>query len=74
MIDIINKLYDRGNKIVLFTARGYKTGIDWQKITEKQMRDWGVKYHELKFGKPDATYYIDDKMLDLNALVKAFGK
>ncbi len=74
VIDIINKLYDRGNKIVLFTARGYKTGIDWQKITEKQMRDWGVKYHELKFGKPDATYYIDDKMLDLNVLVKAFGK
>lgn len=74
VIDVINELYDRGNKIVLFTARGYKTGIDWRDVTEKQMRDWGVKYHELKFGKPDATYYVDDKMLDLSVLVKAFGK
>lgn len=69
VIDFVNKLYMQGNKIVLFTARGYKTGIDWKEVTEKQMREWNVKYHELKFGKPDADFYIDDKMLDLNDLL-----
>lgn len=72
MIEIINKLYDAGNYIVLFTARGYKTGIDWTDVTQKQMEDWGVKYHELKFGKPDADYYVDDKMLGLNTLYNIF--
>lgn len=68
IVDIINRLYDNGNYIILFTARGYKTGIDWSEVTAKQMKDWGLKYHELKFGKPSADYYIDDKMLDLEIL------
>ena len=69
MIHCINALYDAGNQIVLFTARGYKTGIDWRDTTERQMREWGVKYHELKFGKPDADYYIDDKMLGIQKVL-----
>lgn len=73
MIRIVNKLYDMGNYIVLFTARGSKTGIDWTDTTKKQLEQWGVKYHELKFGKPDATFYIDDKMLDINTLYEAFN-
>lgn len=72
MIKIINKLYDYGNKIVLFTARGYVTGKDWSEITQKQMERWGVKYHELKFGKPNADYYVDDKMLSLERLYDLF--
>jgi len=67
-IKIINKLFDNKNKIILFTARGSKTGIDWQETTENQMKEWGVKYNELKFGKPSADYYVDDKMLSLNDL------
>ena len=70
MIDIINYLYERGNYIVLFTARGYKTGIDWRSTTTEQMNLWGVKYHELKFGKPSADFYIDDKMISLDTLYK----
>lgn len=73
MITIVNQLYDMGNRIVLFTARGYVTGIDWKSVTEKQMKDWGVKYHELKMGKPNADFYIDDKFLDMNFLYKEFG-
>lgn len=74
MIDIINQLFDTGNTIVLFTARGYKTGIDWQEITIKQMKKWGVKYNELKFGKPDADYYIDDKNLTMQELLNIFER
>jgi CMP-N-acetylneuraminic acid synthetase len=72
VIDIINKLYNYGNKIVLLTARGYVTGIDWEKSTIEQLNKWGLQYHELHFGKPNADFYVDDKMLDLNALIQIF--
>ncbi len=74
MVRIINRLYDLGNHIVLFTARGYVTGIDWRPTTEAQMEKWGLKYHELIFGKPNADYYIDDKMLDMKFLYQYFGE
>ena len=34
------------------------------KLTEKQLNDWGGKYHELIMGKPHADYFIDDKGLN----------
>jgi ribonucleotide monophosphatase NagD (HAD superfamily) len=67
-IKIINRLFDNGNEIILFTARGSTTGIDWRQTTENQMKEWGVKHNDLKFGKPSADYYIDDKMLSLKDL------
>lgn len=70
MVEVINKLYRMGNHIVLFTARGYITGIDWREITESQLKQWGVCYHELHFGKPNADYYIDDKMIDMEKLIR----
>ncbi len=69
-IEAINTLYDRGHTIILFTARGYKTGIDWKTCTEDQLKRWGVRYHELKFGKPAADYYIDDRMLSVEELLR----
>jgi CMP-N,N'-diacetyllegionaminic acid synthase len=59
-----NKLYDEGNTIVYWTARGTQTGIDWTDITKKQFNDWGVKYHDLKFGKPYYDLFIDDKNIN----------
>ncbi len=73
MINVINKLYDMRNEIILHTARGYVTGIDWSEVTKRQMRDWGVKYHELHFGKPNADYYVDDKSLDMQRLLDYFS-
>lgn len=73
MIRIINQLYDMGNEIVLFTARGYVTGMDWSETTKDQLDRWGVKYHQLMFGKPNADYYIDDKMLDMYKLYDIFN-
>ncbi len=74
MIEIINRLYEWGNEIILFTARGYVTGIDWRTVTERQMKDWGLHYHELHFGKPNGDYYVDDKMLDMNWLYECFSR
>ena len=64
----VNRLHAAGNRIVLFTARGSMTGKDWTAVTAEQMRAWGVAYDELRFGKPAADYYIDDRMLGLAAL------
>ena len=61
----IRRLFGKNHKIILFTARGYVTGLDWCAVTEKQMRQWAVPYHELHFGKPAADFYVDDKMISI---------
>lgn len=63
-IDKINSLYDDGHTIVYWTARGTLTGIDWQNITKIQFQAWGVKYHELRFGKPAYDMFICDKAIN----------
>lgn len=67
-IAIINALHDQGHEIVLFTARGYASGLDWKDTTKSQMQQWGVKYDQLLFGKPDADVYVDDKLVSLEKL------
>jgi CMP-N-acetylneuraminic acid synthetase len=67
-IDLINELYEKNNLIILFTARGSETGKDWRSLTEIQMKTWGVKYHELKFGKPGADIFIDDRAINIKDL------
>lgn len=60
----INSLYEAGNEIILFTARGSSSGIDWYSRTEKQLKWWGVKYHTLLLGKPSYDIIIDDKAIN----------
>ena len=69
-IDKINKLYDSGNTIIYWTARGTVTGIDWSGITKKQFKEWGVKFHDLKFGKPAYDLFIDDKNINSETFFK----
>jgi glycerol-3-phosphate cytidylyltransferase len=64
MIDHVNKLYSCGNKIVIFTARGSSSGINWKDITENQLLKWGVSYSELIMGKPSYDIIIDDKAIN----------
>jgi CMP-N-acetylneuraminic acid synthetase len=71
IIQKVNTLYERGNYIIIFTARGTKTGIDWREITIGQLKDWGVKYHEFHLGKPWADYYIDDRNVLVSQLLKS---
>ena len=62
-IGIVNKLYDQGHHITLWTGRGTLSGIDWYDLTKQQVDAWGVKYHELKMGKPAFDILVDDKAL-----------
>lgn len=63
-ISKINSLYEEGNTIKFYTARGSKTGIDWEPLTREQLQNWGVCFHELHMGKPYADIYIDDKAIN----------
>ena len=63
-IDRFNKLYEEGNRIVYWTARGMKSGINWRELTERQFLEWGIKYHELRLDKPAFDLFIDDKVIN----------
>lgn len=60
----VNALYDAGHTIVYWTARGMKSGLDWRKLTENQLKSWGAKYHELRLDKPSYDIFIDDKTIN----------
>jgi hypothetical protein len=60
-INKINKLFDEGNTIVYWTARGSRTGTNWYELTKKQLIEWGAKHHELRVDKPYYDFFIDDK-------------
>lgn len=62
-IKIMNDLYDKGHTVIYWTARGTETEINWRDITEKQFQEWGIKYHELRFGKPAYDVLIDDRAI-----------
>lgn len=68
-IDKVNKLYDQGHNIIIYTARymgrtgnnekeAYKLGYE---LTLSQLKSWDLKFHKLKMGKPSYDILIDDK-------------
>jgi uncharacterized HAD superfamily protein len=60
----MNDLYDEGNEIIYWTARGGTTGIDWTELTTEQLKKWGVKYTELRMRKPHYDLFICDKAVN----------
>jgi|TARA_Y100000034_G_scaffold125050_1_gene174107 histidinol phosphatase-like enzyme len=67
-IDKINELYNEGNKIVYWTARGSRSGIDWYDLTKSQLIKWGAKHHELKCDKPYYDLFVEDKSIFIENL------
>lgn len=61
----INKLYEEGNQITYYTARGsvHKDRLDeYIHLTKYQLEEWGCKYHSLSVGeKPAYDLLICDK-------------
>ena len=70
VIDWINKKYDEGHEITLFTSRGSLSGEEWFDFTLKQVESWGIKYHSLKLGKPAYDLFVDDKAISNTELNK----
>ena len=65
-IDRVNYLFDEGHSIYLFTARGMASGRDLYEFTANQVREFGIKHHQLIMGKPDVDVFVDDKAISVN--------
>lgn len=65
-IDRVNRLFDEGHTVYLFTARGMASGRDLYKFTVNQMQEFGIKHHQLIMGKPDVDVFVDDKAISVN--------
>ena len=71
VIKKINKLYNRGFIITIFTSRYLGRNIEninraikqGYKVTFRQLKKWKIKYHKLIFGKPSFDIFIDDKAI-----------
>lgn len=67
-IEKLNKLHDRGDDVILHTARGMKrfnndVAAVYQnlyELTKKQLETWGVRYDKLIMGKPYGTLVDSD--------------
>jgi len=77
LISKVNKLFDEGWGIDIFTARGSISCASREEAKEKyydQIVSWlnrhGVKYHKLSFEKPLAAYYVDDKGMSPEAFLE----
>ena len=61
-IKVVNKLWDEGHTIIVETARGCNSKINYYERTFDQLRSWGLKFTTLRTGvKFGADYFIDDK-------------
>lgn len=74
MIDKLNVLYDEGNTIYIYTARGMsqfsgdvnKVHEELYVLTLKSLDEWGIKHHGLIMGKIHYDFLIDDKSIGKN--------
>ena len=73
-IKIVNKLFEKGHIIKIFTSRfmgrskenivkAKKMGYS---LTKSQLKKWKIKHHILIMGKPSFDISIDDKSIDFD--------
>jgi hypothetical protein len=73
VITLINNLFKK-NYIIIFTARymgrnndnPIKASQQGYKKTYKQLINWGLKFHELRLGKPSYDVFVDDKNFEFH--------
>jgi CMP-N,N'-diacetyllegionaminic acid synthase len=46
----VNELWEQGNRIIIETARGSSSRINWYQETFDKLISWGLKFHELRTG------------------------
>ncbi len=80
LIAILNRLYDEGNDVCIFTARGHLSCHGDRVLAEETYREgmeqWlskhNVKYNVLSFAKPLGDFYIDDRAIKPEEFVEQF--
>ena len=65
-IEYVNSLKQAGNSITIWTARGSRSGINYEELTKTQLSKWNVHYDTLLLGKPSYDIYIDDKSFNVD--------
>ena len=64
-IAALNKLYDNGHKIILYTGRNSNCLLE----TIKQLKEFGIKFHKLVMDKPVGIYIDRDAKTSLKEFV-----
>lgn len=75
-IEKINKLYDEGNTIIIYTARGMSqfngnVSVVYSmlyELTKNQLLEWNVRFHSLVLGKIHYDALVDDKAMRIEEL------
>jgi len=57
-IDAVNKKFEAGHVIIIWTGRGWHQ----YEITKSQLKEAGIKYHELNMSKPVGMYVDRDNI------------
>ena len=60
-IKLVNKYYNIGHRIILWTGRNW----DKYEITKAQLEACKIKHHELIMGKPQGVYVDVDSLKSL---------
>ena len=62
----VQKYWNRGDHIIIMTARGSGSKKDWREFTAKQLTEFGIPYHQLIVGlKPGGVdVFVDDKAIN----------
>ena len=65
-IDKIREYHDRGDHIIIMTARGSGSKKDQRELTAKQLDEFGIPFDQLIVGlKPGGVdYFVDDKAIN----------
>jgi len=72
MIELANQCYDRGDTVIVYTARGmtsFKGNVseiysNLYDLTHQQLKNWGLNFHQLIMGKAHYDLLIDDKAVN----------
>ena len=65
-IDKVREYHERGDHIIIMTARGSGSKKDWREYTAKQLEEFGIPFDQLIVGlKPGGVdYFVDDKAVN----------
>lgn len=69
-IETINKLYDEGHIIIIYSAR---TWVEYE-MTVEWLKRHRIKYHQLFMGKPIGDVWIDDRAITAKDNWKEIGE
>ena len=63
----VRKYHERGDHIIIMTARGSGSKKDWREFTAQQLTEFGIPYDQLIVGlKPGGVdVFVDDKAINV---------